>query len=282
MKEFDFYEPSTIKEACNLLATTNNSMLIAGGTDLIVQMKREKKHPSTVINLKHIQELEGISVCDEGVCIGALTKIADIAASPDIYNIWRSVSIGADNIGTPQVRNLATIGGNVCNSSPCADTVPGLIVSNAVAIIAGIDGERKVQLEDFFDGPGRNCLGKGELLKSIWLPKIPINIKQAFCKMGPRKAADIAVVNLAISLSLENGVCTYARIAAGSVAPTPIRITEAEKALKGVDMPSCDLEAIADLVAAKATPIDDVRGSAEYRLHILKAMSVRLLHELWS
>lgn len=282
MKEFDFYEPSTIKEACNLLATTNNSMPIAGGTDLIVQMKRGKKHPSTVINLKHIQELEGISVCDEGVCIGALTKIADIAASPDIYNIWRSVSIGADNIGTPQVRNLATIGGNICNSSPCADTVPGLIVSSAVAIIAGIDGERKVQLEDFFDGPGRNCLGKGELLKAVWLPKIPINVKQAFCKIGPRKAADIAVVNLAISLSLENGVCIDARIAAGSVAPTPIRITEAEKALKGVDMSSCDLEKIAGLVAAKATPIDDVRGSAEYRLHILKAMSVRLLHELWS
>ena len=280
MKVFDYYEPQTLAEACDILSTAENSAAIAGGTDLVVQMKHGKKSPSVVVNLKNIDELQGVSFCGDGVRIGALTKISAIAESKEIYDGWRSVAVGADNIGTPQVRNLATIGGNICNSSPCADTVPSLIVSRAEAIIAGKTGERRVPLDEFFKGPGKNCLEKGELLKAVWLPQLPAGTVQAFYKMGPRKAADIAVVNIAISLSMDNDVCTDARIAAGSVAPTPIRIAAAEEMLKRGGK-SCNIEEVAELVSEGASPIDDVRGSASYRRHILKVMTVRLLDELW-
>ncbi|MCD7951759.1 MAG: FAD binding domain-containing protein [Synergistaceae bacterium] len=136
MREFDYYEPKTIAEACNLLAA-DGAKAIAGGTDLVVQIKHGVKRPAVAVNLKGIEALRGMRFSDDGVTIGALTKIAELAESEDLYDGWRSVAVGADNIGTPQVRNLATIGGNICNSSPCADTVPGLLVSDAVAVIAG-------------------------------------------------------------------------------------------------------------------------------------------------
>lgn len=278
MREFDYYEPKTIAEACALLAA-DGAKAIAGGTDLVVQIKHGVKRPTVVVNLKGIEALRGVRFSDDGVTIGALTKIAELAESKDLYDGWRSVAVGADNIGTPQVRNLATIGGNICNSSPCADTVPGLLVSDAVAVIAGARGERNVSLANFFKGPGKNCLESGEILTAICLPKLPTGTRQLFFKMGPRKAADIAVINIAISLSLEDGLCTRARIAMGSVAPTPIRAMAAEKALEGSDV-TRDIEQIAGLVATAAAPIGDVRGSAEYRSHVLKAAAVGLLKEL--
>ena len=278
MREFDYYEPKTVAEACNLL-TAEGARAIAGGTDLVVQIKHGVRKPAVVVNLKGIEELGGMRFSDDGVIIGALTKIAALAESEEFYDGWRSVAEGADNIGTPQVRNLGTIGGNICNSSPCADTVPGLLVSDAVAVITDGRHERETKLIDFFKGPGKNCLEGGEILKALRLPKMPADTRQAFFKMGPRKAADIAVMNMAVSLSFAGGVCTRARIAMGSVAPTPIRAAEADRALEGSDA-ARDIEKISGLVAAAASPIDDVRGSAAYRSHMLRAAAAGLLREL--
>lgn len=278
MRKFDYYEPKTVVEACNLMAL-DGAKAVAGGTDLVVQIKRGAQRPTVVVNLKNINALKGVSSNEKGIFVGALTSITEIAESPKINTYWSSVAIGADNIGTPQVRNLGTIGGNICNSSPCADTVPGLLVADAVVVISNEKVEREVPLIEFFKGPGKNCMKNNELLKAIFLPKPPAGTKQAFFKMGPRNAADIAVINMAISLSFENGKCTRARIAMGSVAPTPIRARAAEAALEGSN-PSRNIHKIAELVASAATPIDDVRGSAEYRNKMLKVAAETLLSEL--
>ncbi|WP_352401561.1 FAD binding domain-containing protein [Synergistes jonesii] len=280
MREFNYYEPKAISEACGLLRA-EGAKVIAGGTDLIVQIKRGVLKPASVINIKSVEELNGITASDEGLTIGALTKISKIAASADILGHNRAICVGADNIGTPQVRSLATIGGNICNSSPCADTVPGLLVADAVAIIADGTGERRMPLADFFRGPGKNALDKekGELLKAIFLPKLPENTTQGFYKAGPRKAADIAVINMAISLSFKNGICTRARIAMGSVAPVPKRAYDAENAIESRGTIR-DFDEIAELIARAASPIDDVRGSAKYRLHMLRVAAAELLEEL--
>jgi carbon-monoxide dehydrogenase medium subunit len=278
MREFDYYEPKSISEACNLLAA-DGARAIAGGTDLVVQMKHGAKKPDVIVNLKGLEELKGIRCSDDGVVIGSLVKISDIAESQKIFDGWRAVSLGADSVGTPQVRNLGTIGGNLCNSSPCADTVPGLLASDAVAVITNGRDEREIRLADFFTGPGKNCLAKGEILKEVRLPKMPDLTKQAFFKMGPRKAADIAVINMAISISREGSRYSRVRIAMGSVAPTPIMAKDAELAMENVGN-GCDINKIADLAASAALPIDDVRGSAEYRRQMLKVAARRLLREL--
>ena len=278
MREFDYYEPKSISEACNLLAA-DGARAIAGGTDLVVQMKHGVRKPDVIVNLKGLKELKGIRCSDEGVVIGSLVKISDIAESRKISDGWRAVSLGADSVGTPQVRNLGTIGGNLCNSSPCADTVPGLLASDAVAVITNGREEREVMLAEFFTGPGKNCLAKGEILKEIRLPKMPDFTKQAFFKMGPRKAADIAVINMAISISREGSKYSRVRIAMGSVAPTPIMAKDAELAMESVGA-GCDINYVADLAASAALPIDDVRGSAEYRRNMLKVAARRLLEEL--
>lgn len=278
MREFDYYEPKSISEACNLLAA-DGARAIAGGTDLVVQMKHNVRKPDVIVNLKGLKELKGISCSDEGVVIGSLVKISEIAESRKIFDGWRAVSLGADSVGTPQVRNLGTIGGNICNSSPCADTVPGLLASDAVAVITNGKNEREVMLAEFFTGPGKNCLAKGEILKEIRLPKMPDLTRQAFFKMGPRKAADIAVINMAISISREGSKYSRVRIAMGSVAPTPIMAKDAEMAMVNLGA-GCDIDNIADLAASAALPIDDVRGSAEYRRKILKVAASRLLEEL--
>lgn len=278
MREFDYYEPKTVAETCNLMAL-DGAKVIAGGTDLVVQIKHGERRPTVVVNLKNVEALKGVWSNEKGIFVGALTSITEIAESPEINAYWSSVAVGADNIGTPQIRNLGTIGGNICNSSPCADTVPGLLVADTVAVLSNEKTEREVPLIEFFQGPGKNCMKSNELLKAIFLPKPPAGTKQAFFKMGPRKAADIAVINMAISLSFEGGKCTRARIAMGSVAPTPIRAKAAEAALEG-SASFRDVHKIAELVASAATPIDDVRGSAEYRSKMLKVAAEVLLSEL--
>lgn len=278
MREFDYYEPRTVAEACNIMLL-DGAKVIAGGTDLVVQIKHSTRRPTVVVNLKNVETLKGVWSDEKGIFVGALTPITEIAESPEINAYWSSVAVGADSIGTPQVRNLGTIGGNICNSSPCADTVPGLLVADAVVILSNEKAEREVPLIEFFKGPGKNCMKNNELLKAIFLPKPPSGTKQAFFKMGPRKAADIAVINMAISLSFDGGKCTRARIAMGSVAPTPIRARAAEAALEG-SVTSCDIHKIAELVVSAAKPIDDVRGSAEYRSTMLKVVTKALLSEL--
>lgn len=279
MKMFDYYEPATTTEACALLAD-NNAKAIAGGTDLIVQMRHGVKKPGVIVNLKYIDELNKINLCSSGARIGSLVKISELACHEKIIKNWPAFSSGADKIGTPQVRNLATVGGNICNSSPCADTVPGLIVSDAIAVITNGKESREVLIADFFTAPGKNCMQTGEILSEIILPFLPEGTKQAFAKLGPRKAADIAVINMAISLSFNGNKCEKARIALGSVAPTPLRAKEAEEMLTGSESSSLDIDKIAFLIASAAKPIDDIRGSANYRKDMLEATAKELLADL--
>lgn len=279
MKMFEYYEPETMIEACSLLADSN-AKAIAGGTDLLVQIRHGVKKPSAIVNLKYIDELNKLNFSNSGVRIGSLTKISEAASCEKIIENWPAFSSGADKVGTPQVRNLATVGGNICNSSPCADTVPGLIVSDAIAVITNGKKSREIPLADFFTAPGKNCMKTGELLSEIFVPFLPKDTRQAFAKLGPRKAADIAIINMAISLSFNGDKCEMARIALGSVAPTPLRAREAEKMLIGSDSASRDIDKIAYLIASAARPIDDVRGSANYRKSMLEATAKELLTDL--
>lgn len=279
MRQFEYYEPKTIAEACTFLSDIN-AKAIAGGTDLLIQMRHGGKKPSIIVNLKYIEKLNKINFSDVGVHIGALTKISEAACCEKIIDNWPAFSSGADNVGTPQVRNLATVGGNICNSSPCADTVPGLIVSDAIAVITNGNESRDVPLVDFFTAPGKNCIKTGELLREIFIPFLPMDTRQAFAKLGARKAADIAVINMAISLSFNGNKCKMARVALGSVAPTPIRAREAEEILEGSDSVSLDINKVASLIASAAKPIDDVRGSANYRKNMVEETAKELLTNL--
>jgi len=235
MKRFSYHEPHTIDAACALLAELGlGAQVLAGGTDLIPKMKQRVIEPKHIVNLKSIPDLDVIRQNgDRGLHIGALTKITDLEASSVIQERFPLLITSASVIGSRQIRNLATIGGNICNAAPSADMAPGLLVMNAKVIIARVEGTRTMELEDFFLGPGNVDLKDGELLQEIYVPYPPFDAKQVYIKHSPRR--DLAVVSVAVCLILdgERDTCQDVRIALGAVAPTPVRAHETEAMIIG-------------------------------------------------
>jgi carbon-monoxide dehydrogenase medium subunit len=280
MRRFAYFAPQSLDEAVTLLKERGDGVkLLAGGTDLLVQMKEAGLHPSAVVSLHAISELRGIEpTADGGLRIGAGTLTADIEVNLDVRARYTALADGARVLGSTQTRNLATIGGNVANAAPSADTVPPLIVHDAIAEIAGPDGKRELPVGELFAGPRRTTLAPGEILVAFRLPPPPVRTGSVYQRHPPRKIMDIAVVGVAVRLTLaENGSISEARVCLGAVAPTPIRAPNAEAALTG-QPPSDDLFArAADLAQAAATPISDVRGSAEFRRYLVGAMTKRCL-----
>jgi len=280
MRRFEYFAPQSLDEALSLLKERGNGVkLLAGGTDLLVQMKEAGLHPPAVVSLHALSELRGIDVdAGGGLRIGAGTDMAAIEAHPVVRERYTALADGASIVGSVQTRNMATIGGNVCNAAPSADTTPPLEVFDAVAQIVGPGGTRELPVAELFAGPGKTTLAPDEIVLSFRLPASPAHTGSVYQRHTPRKIMDIAVVGVGIRLTLaDGGAIADARICLGAVAPTVIRATEAEQALAGQSPGDELLARAAALAQAAARPISDVRGSAEFRRYLVGAMTKRCL-----
>ncbi len=275
VKNFEFYEPATLAEASRLFAQ-EHAQLLAGGTDLVIGMKAYTKTPQSVISLQKIPGLSSITTdADNGITIGAMTKAREVELSEDIQEHHTALAEGASEIGSIQIRNLATIGGNIAHASPAADTVAGLLVADAQVDIAGADGERTVPINELFTGPGQTVLKQGEIITQFRLSS-PASGSH-YIKHKIREVMDLAFIGVASAVNLENGTITDVRIGLAAVAPTPIRATEAENLLKG-KIPTPELlQQAAEAAAAGASPISDLRCSAEHRREMVDVLTRRTL-----
>ena len=275
MKSFEFYEPTTLAEASRLFAE-EHAQLLAGGTDLVIGMKAYTETPESVISLQKIPGLTGITTeADNSISIGAMTKVREVELSADIQQHHTALAEGASEIGSIQIRNLATIGGNIAHASPAADTVAGLLVADAQVDIASADGERSVPIDELFTGPGQTVLTPGEIITRFRLPS-PASGSH-YIKHKIREVMDLAFIGVAAAINMDNGTITDARIGLAAVAPTPIRATAAEELLKG-NTPTPELLEQAGEAAATATsPISDLRCSAEHRREMVDVLTRRTL-----
>jgi aerobic carbon-monoxide dehydrogenase medium subunit len=277
---FNHHTPTSLLEALDLLARENGSAhVIAGGTDLVLNMRNGLVSPKTVINIKRLPELKGIAY-EEGVGlrVGALTTLREIHRSPLVQTHYPALSHAASKMASEQIRAFATVGGNLCNGSPSADTAPPLIAFDAAVHLVSLGGTRALPLQDFFTGPGTTALQPGELLQEITVP--PPNGKTIFIKHIPRAYMDISVVCAAVRLLLVEGVCREVRIVLGAVAPTPMLAREAEALLIDRQLNDDLIEEAGQTAAAESQPIDDAKGSAWYRKLMVAVILRRALMAL--
>ncbi len=277
MRDFDYFEPRTIEEAVSLLAEYGEAAkVIAGGTDLVLRMQAGTRKPEYLINLKAISGLDYIK-CGDEIRIGATTTLRAVATSAELGRKCPQIVDVARQFASITIANMATLGGNLCNASPAADTAAPLIILSAVAKIAGPEGSRVVPVEDFFLGPGRTVMKSDEILTEVQIPVPPADAKWAYIKFGIRSVSDLALASVATLVYINNGVFTDARIALGAVDPTPMRARQVEDALKGKDASEESIDRAALLVKEQCCPISDVRASAEYRTQMSYVLTKRAL-----
>ena len=277
MKSFEYIVPENLKEAFSLLAQHNGkAAILAGGTDLLVKMRDQVLQPAVLIDLKHISDLGDVDYSEaEGLKIGALVNICDIEKSELIQEKFSILSQAAGTLGSVQVRNKATLGGNLCNAAPSADMAPSLIGLGASVTLAGPDGESLLPLEEFFTGPGETILGKGQILKDIRVPNMMAHSEGIYLKFSRRKATDLALVGVASVLTMDSALdnCTDISIVLGAVAPTPLRAKRAEAVLRGNKISDSLVKEVARVASEEAVPITDVRASLWYRNQIIEVLA---------
>ena len=275
MRPFQYLTPRSLDEALALL--TPKAVPLAGGTDLFLGMERRQTRPEAIVDLKRIPGVDGIEPSDRGLRIGALALMETLSASPLIRDGYPALGEAARVVGSTQTRNRATIGGNLANASPAADTATPLMALGAAVEATGADGTRELPIDELFRGPGKTALRDGELLTAILIPPAPALSGSAFQRCV-RTAMDIAVVNCAAFVRLdENGIVVDARIALGAVGPTPLRAASAESCLKGHGFSARTAEEAAECAAADARPIDDVRAGADYRREMVRVLTRRAI-----
>ena len=269
--------PETIEAAVKLLAGTKGlGRVLAGGTDLLVQMRSNIVVPDVVVDIKKIPGMRKIASEKGGFRIGAAVSGAELSEHPKFGQVWPGVLEAFDLIGSTQIQGRCTMVGNLCNASPAADSVPALIAAGATVTIAGPRRTRELPVEKVPAGPGKTTLAKGEIITSIFLPKRPPRSGDAYLRFIPRTEMDIAVVGAGVSLTLDkNGVCTAARVALGAVAPTVVLVPAAAKALIGTKLDDEALQKAAAAASAACRPIDDKRGTKEYRIKVAGVMTRR-------
>lgn len=276
MNEFEFAAPTTVDEAVGLMGA--DARALAGGTDLLVQMREGRRRVGRVVDMKRIPELTSVTEQKDGsVTVGAALNVTAMAAHPAMRRYPSIVEAGR-MIGSYQIQNRAGIGGNLCNASPSADAVPPLLCHGALAVIAGPSGRREVPVESLFVGPGKTTLAPQEILVCLRLPRPPERSAGKYIRFTPRREMDIAVAGSGTWIKLgPDGTIAEARVALAAVAPTPVRATAAEKRLIGERPTATLLDEAGQRAARDIKPISDTRGSAEYRRELVRVLTARAL-----
>ena len=280
IQPFEFVQPATLAEASAIMLDKGpGGCFLAGGTDLVIAMKERDLHPRYVVDLKRIPDLAGIHVDAEGgFSIGALTSLYDIEKSPAILARHRFLAQSAAEIGSTQIRQRGTIGGNIVNASPSADTVPCLLALDAKVCVINAAREKIIDLDKFFLGPGETVMEAGDILTRIIIPPTGNTHRSEYYKCSPRHQMDLAYVGVAVAMDLDaENKCTAVRIALGAVAPVPLRARQAESMLEGQYLTERLAERVAKQASRECRPIGDVRASAAYRTDMVRVLTKRTL-----
>jgi carbon-monoxide dehydrogenase medium subunit len=278
VRRFELTLPRSVDEALRVLSDRgSDAKLLAGGTDLLPQMKNGLLKPACVIDLSGVASVRALQSDARGLRIGAAVAARTLERDATARAIYTSLAESGALVGSVQVRNLATLGGNLCNAAPSADMAPPLLALDAEAVIVGPKGERRVPFADFFVGVRRTVLAPDEILLEIVVPAPGPRSGGHYLRHTPRRELDIAVVGVASQLTLSNGVCSKARIALAAVAPVPLRARAAEQALEGKAVTPELIERAAELAVGATEPISDQRGSADYRRHLVRVLTRRTL-----
>jgi carbon-monoxide dehydrogenase medium subunit len=277
MSDIRFETPATAEAAVALLAgATGTAKLLAGGTDLLIQMRGGMVEPALLVSVKNIAEMNMIATHAGEFRIGASMSCMALIENADFVAAWPGVIDAVKLIGSVQVKGRASVGGNVCNASPAADSVPALIAAGARAVIAGPDGRRELAVEQLGIGPGRNALARGEIVTSFILPRRPARSGDAYLRFTPRTEMDIAVVGVGVNITLdERGVCCAARVGLGAVAERALLVPEAAAALVGTAVDDAALARLAGAASAACRPIDDKRGTKAFRIKVAGVLARR-------
>ena len=269
--------PQTLDAALNLLVgNTGQVRILAGGTDIMVQLHMETTDPDLLVDIKNIPELKAISESGGAYSIGAATTGAELGENDAVKKLWPGVVEGLELIGSTQVQGRATIGGNLCNASPAADVIPALIAAGAIANVVGPKGRRNLAAEAIPIGPGQTSLAKDEIVVSISLPARRMRSGDAYLRFIPRTEMDIAVVGVGISLEVDDvGVCRQARVGLGAVAEKALLVPEAAIAIIGTQLDDVTMDKLAAIISAACRPIDDRRGTIEFRTDVAGVMARR-------
>jgi len=272
-----YERPSTMKDAVALLASAkNNAFVLAGGSDLLVRMRGGYVEPELVVDIKQVKGLDEISKTNTGFKIGASVSCAKMGEHKALIKAWPGVVEAANLIGSKQIQGRCTIAGNLCNASPAADSVPALAAAGAKVLVAGPSGKRRVAVEKVVTAPGKTSLTKGEMVEAILLNKPAPRSGDAYLRFIPRTEMDIAVVSAGVNLTLDaKGVVKSARVALGAVAPTVILVKKAASALIGTKLEKDALTKLAAACAEACNPIDDKRGTIEFRKKVSGVLASR-------
>lgn len=279
MQSFDYYAPITLADALELLrAHGETARPMAGGTDLIVQLREGRKKASAVVDVKHIPELTALNYTPgAGLIIGAAVPLSRIYTNSAIAQAFPGLMDAFTVVGGSAIQSRASLGGNLCTSSPAADTIPALIAHNAVCVVAGAGGMRETRVEDFNTAPGRAALQTGDLLVSIKIPAPPAGFGAAFLRFIPRNEMDIAETSCGAAVVLTDGKIGAARVALGAVAPRPLFVPQAAALLMGQPPTESAIEDAARAAQSAATPITDMRGTVEHRKQLAYVLTKRAL-----
>jgi CO/xanthine dehydrogenase FAD-binding subunit len=281
LKWIDFARPHSVAEAVELLTERGDrARPLAGGTDLIVQLRTGVHDPDYVVDIKEIPELNELSYnASSGLTIGAAVPCYKIYGNADVTSMYPAIVDSATIIGGTQIQGRASLGGNLCNAVPSADTIPTMIALGATANITGPNGDRSVPVADFCTWVRENVLGPGELLVSMHFPTPPANSGARYQRFIPRNEMDIAVVGVGASVTLNNGTFESVRVSLASVAPTPLDVTEISDALAGQEVNDENIAKAGELAKAASKPITDMRGTIEYRKHLCDVITRRVLND---
>ena len=277
MTQIQFAAPDTVADAVKCLADANGgAKILAGGTDLLVQLRAGRLAADTIVDIKHIPEVRAIAAEDGGFRVGAAVSGAELGEHPDVRRVWPGVVEALELIGSAQIQSRASLGGTLCNGSPAADSVPAMIAAATICIIAGPNGQREAPVEDIVTGPGQTSLAIDEFIVNFFLPPRPPHSGDAYLRFIPRTEMDIAVVGAGVSLTLDDeGTCTTARVSLGAVAPRLLLVEDAARVIIGTRLDDTVLEKLGVVASTACDPIDDKRGTVAYRTKVAGVLTRR-------
>lgn len=273
----NYHRPTSFEQASTIAGASDGTIrFLAGGTDVLVQLRADILTPDDLIDIKHIPGVKDISRTDDGGWrLGVAVSGAEMTEHAELSAEWPGLVEGMDLIGSTQVQGRATLAGNLCNGSPAADSVPGMIAAGCTATVTGPNGSREVPVEEIPTGPGKTVLAKGELISAITIPARGANGGDAYLRFIPRTEMDIAVVGCAVNLRLDGDTIAQARVALGAVAPTARLVAECADAIIGTTLDDAALDGLAHAASAACSPIDDKRGTIEFRTHVAGVLAKR-------